>query len=127
MFPHIIENSKLVRNPQNIWKHHKTKLAETNTKLIVLLSKLHGPNKGGLSPSYIWIKCIDASSWCFKGSLSSALVETCTTSLFNVFFNAFALDLVIDPFGTCNGSLVFVNWSISWHVAKRWTWSWNIN
>lgn len=55
MFPHIIENSKLIRNLQNTWKYHKTRLAETDTKLIVLLSKLHGQNKGRLSPSYTWI------------------------------------------------------------------------
>jgi hypothetical protein len=50
MFPHIIENLKLVRNPQNTWKHHKTMLAETDTKLAILLSKLHSPNKDGLGP-----------------------------------------------------------------------------
>jgi hypothetical protein len=33
MFPHIIENPVLVRTSQNIWKHHITSLAETDTKL----------------------------------------------------------------------------------------------
>jgi hypothetical protein len=33
MFPHIIENPILVRTPQNIWKYHITRLAETDTKL----------------------------------------------------------------------------------------------
>ena len=51
MFPYIIGNSKLVRNSQNTWKHHKTRLAKTDTKLAALLLKLHGPNKGGLGPS----------------------------------------------------------------------------
>ena len=62
MFPHIIENPILVRTPQNTWKHHTTRLAGTDTKLIVLLSKLHCPNKSGLSFSCIWIKCIKVSS-----------------------------------------------------------------
>jgi hypothetical protein len=48
MFPHIIRNLKLARNPQNIWKYHKIRLAEIDTKLTVLLSKLHSPNKCGL-------------------------------------------------------------------------------
>jgi hypothetical protein len=51
MFPHIIENKKLVRNLRNTWKHHRTRLVKTNIKLTVLLSKLHGLNKGGLDPS----------------------------------------------------------------------------
>ena len=50
MFPHIIENSKLIRNLQNTCKYHKT------TKLTALLMKLHGPNKDELNPSHIWIK-----------------------------------------------------------------------
>ena len=52
MFPQIIGNPNLVRNPQNTWKQHKTRLAEIDTKLTTLLSKLHGPNKGGLGPSF---------------------------------------------------------------------------
>jgi len=68
MFPYIIGNSKLVRNPQNTWKHHKTRLAKTDTKLAALLLKLHGLNKGGLGPSCTWIKCTKAFSWCSKGS-----------------------------------------------------------
>ena len=60
MFPHIIGNKKLARNPQNTWKHHITKLAKTDTKLTALLSKLHGVNKGGLDHSCIHIKCIKA-------------------------------------------------------------------
>jgi len=51
MFSHIIGNPKLVRNLQNIWKHHRTRLTETDTKLAVLLSKLYGPNKSELGPS----------------------------------------------------------------------------
>jgi hypothetical protein len=113
MFPQIIENPKLVKNPQNTWKHHKTRLAKTYTKLIILLLKLHGPNKVGLGPSCIWIKCTKASSWYSKGSPCSALAETCTTSPFNVYFNAFVLDLVMGLFGTCNTSLVFMGWSTS--------------
>jgi hypothetical protein len=62
MFSHIIGNPNLVRNPQNTWKQHKKRLVETDTKLTALLSKLHGPNKGGLGPSFTWIKCIKASS-----------------------------------------------------------------
>jgi len=73
----------------------------------------HKPNKGGSSPSCICIKCTKASSWCSKGSPSSALVATCTTNPFNASFNALTLDLVIGPFGMCNGSLVFVGYSKS--------------
>jgi hypothetical protein len=62
MFPQLIGNPKLVRNPQNTWKHHKTRFAETNTKLTALLLKPHGPNKGGLSLSCIWIENIKALS-----------------------------------------------------------------
>jgi hypothetical protein len=40
MFQHIIGNPKLVKNPQNTWKHHKTRLAETDTKLAALVPKL---------------------------------------------------------------------------------------
>jgi len=104
MFIHIIGNPKLVRNPQKTWKHYRTRIPETDTKLSDLLSKLHGPNKGGLGPSCTWIICINTSSWCSKGSQSSALDETCTT----IPFNAFTLELMMGPFGTCNGSLVFV-------------------
>jgi len=46
MFSYIIGNPILVRTPQNTWKHHITRLAETDTKLAALLSKHHGPNKG---------------------------------------------------------------------------------
>jgi hypothetical protein len=42
MFSHIIENSILTRTPQNTWKHYIIRLAETDTKLTVFLSKLHG-------------------------------------------------------------------------------------
>jgi hypothetical protein len=42
------------------------------------------------------------------------LVETFKTNAFNASFNAFVLDRVIGPFGTCNGSLlVFLGWSTS--------------
>jgi len=34
------------------------------------------------------------------------LVETFKTNAFNASFNAFVLDQVIGPFGTCNGSLL---------------------
>jgi len=81
-----------------------TRLAKTDTKLAALLLKLHSLNKDGLGPSFTWTKCIKASSWCFKGSPSSALTETCTTSPFNASFNAFFwtlwwahLEYVMDP------------------------------
>jgi hypothetical protein len=61
MFPHIIENPILVRIPQNTWKHHITRLTETDTKLTALLSKLHGSNKDGLGPSCTRIKHTKAS------------------------------------------------------------------
>ena len=51
MLPHIIENPILVRIPQNTWKHHITRLAKTDIKLVALLLKLHGSNKDGLDPS----------------------------------------------------------------------------
>ena len=45
---------------------------------------------------------------------NSDLVETFKTNAFNASFNAFVLDRVIGPFGTCNGSLlVFLGWSTS--------------
>jgi hypothetical protein len=53
MFPYIIENPKLVRNPLKTWKHQITRLVKTDTKLTVLVLKLHSSNKGGLSPSCI--------------------------------------------------------------------------
>jgi hypothetical protein len=62
MIPHIIKNLKLVRNPQNTWKRHKTRLVETDTKLTALLSKLHDQNKDGVGPSYTYIKCTKTSS-----------------------------------------------------------------
>ena len=62
MILHIIRNLKLVRNQQNTWKHHKTRLIETNTKLTTLLLKFHGQNKGGVDPSYTCIKYIMTSS-----------------------------------------------------------------
>ena len=41
-------------------------------------------------------------------------METFKTNAFNASFNAFVLDRVIGPFGTCNGSLlVFLGWSAS--------------
>ena len=46
------------------------------------------------------------------------MVETFKTNAFNASFNAFVLDRVIGPFGTCNGSLlVFLGWSTSKSVA----------
>ena len=51
MFSHIIGNPKLVRNLQNVWKHHRTRPTEIDTKLAALLSKLHGPNKSEPGPS----------------------------------------------------------------------------
>jgi len=36
------------------------------------------------------------------------LAETCTTSPFYASFNACALNLMMGPLGTCNGSLVFM-------------------
>lgn len=113
MFSHIIGNPILVSTPQNTWKHHITRLDEVDKKMTALLAKLHGQNKGGLGPSCTWIKWTKASSWCFKGSSSSTLAETCTTSLLNAYSNAFALNLVMGPLGTCNGSLVFMDRSIS--------------
>jgi hypothetical protein len=62
MIPHIIRNLKLVRNPQNTWKHHITRLVETDTKLTALLSKLHDQNKGRVGPYYTCIKCTNTSS-----------------------------------------------------------------
>jgi len=97
-----------------------TRLAKTDTKLAALLLKLHSLNKDGLGPSCTWTKCIKASSWCFKGSPSSALTETCTTSPFNASFNAFSLDVVMGSFGICNGSLVFVGWFTSSLLTSKW-------
>jgi hypothetical protein len=75
LFSHIIGNPKLVRNLQNVWKHHRIRLTETDTKLTVLLSKLHGPNKSELGPSCTWIKCIKVSFWYSKGSPNLALAK----------------------------------------------------
>jgi len=73
---------------------------ETTQKLAALVPKVHDPNKVGLDPYYTWIKCTKASSWCSKGSLIYALVETYKTSPFNAYFNASVLHLIISPFGT---------------------------
>jgi len=119
MFPHIIRNPILLRTSQNIWKHHITRMVKTYTKLAALLSKLHGPNKGGLGPFFIWIKCTKTSSWCYKGFTSLALAETCTISSYNASFNAFILDLVMGSFNTCNGSLMFTGWSTSSPLSSK--------
>ena len=82
--------------------------------LFPLLSSPHGPNKVVLDPSCTWIICTMVSSWYSNGPFNSDLVETFKTNAFNVSFNAFVLDRVIVPFGTCNGSLLmFLGWSIS--------------
>jgi len=61
-------------------KTSQNKVDQNWYKLTALLPKLHGPNKGGLGPFWIWIKCNKAFSWCFQGSPSLALTKTCTTS-----------------------------------------------
>ena len=82
--------------------------------LFPLLSSPHGPNKVMLDPSCTWIRCTRVFSWYSNGCFNSDLVETFKTNAFNVSFNAFVLDRVIGPFGTCNGSfLVFLGWSTS--------------
>jgi len=56
----------------------------------------------------------NASSWYSNEPFNSDFVETFKTNAFNASFNAFILDRVIGPFGTCNGSLlVFLGWSTS--------------
>jgi len=78
--------------------------------LFPLLFSPHGPNKIVLDPSCTWIRCTKVSSWYSNGPFNSDLVETFKTNA----FNAFVLDRVIGPFGTCNGSLlVFLGWSTS--------------
>jgi hypothetical protein len=78
--------------------------------LFPLLSSPLGPNKVLLDPSCTWIRCTRVSSWYSNGPFNSDLVETFKTNA----FNAFVLDRVIGPFGTCNGSLlVFLGWSTS--------------
>ena len=80
--------------------------------LFSLLSSPHGLNKVVLEPSCIWIRCTRASSWYSNGPFNSDLVETIKTNA----FNAFVLDRIIGPFGTCNGFLlVFMGWSTSSH------------
>jgi len=82
--------------------------------LFPLLSSPHGPNKVGLGLSCTWIRCTRASSWYSNGCFKSDFVETFKTNAFNASFNAFVLDRVIGPFGTCNRSLlVFLGWSTS--------------
>jgi hypothetical protein len=78
--------------------------------LFPLLSSPHGPNKVVLDLSYTLIRCTRVSSWYSNGTFNSDLVETFKTNA----FNAFVLDQVIGPFGTCNGSLlVFLGWFTS--------------
>jgi len=78
--------------------------------LFPLLSSTHGPNKVLLDPSCTWIRYTRVSSWYSNGPFNSDLVETFKTNA----FNAFVLDRVIGPLGTCNGSLlVFLGWSTS--------------
>jgi len=73
-----------------------------------------------LDPSCIWIRCTRVSSWYSNGPFNSDLVETLKTNAFNASFNAFVLDRVIGPFGTCNGSLlVFLGWSTSERQPTR--------
>jgi len=81
-----------------------------------VFSSPHDPNKVGLGPSCIWIRYIRASSWYFNEPFKSNAVETFKTNA----FNAFALDKVIGPFGTCNGSLlVFLGWSTSSPLSSK--------
>jgi len=85
--------------------------------LFPLLSSPHGPNKVVLDPSCTWIRCTRVSSWYSNGPFNFDLVETFKTNAFNASFNAFVLDWVIGPFGTCNGSLlVFLGWSTSYPI-----------
>jgi len=78
--------------------------------LFPLLSSPHGPNKVVLDPSCTWIRCTRVFSWYSNGPFNYDLVETFKTNA----FNAFVLDRVIGPFGTCKGSLlVFLGWSTS--------------
>jgi hypothetical protein len=74
--------------------------------LFPLLSSPHGPNKVVLDPFCTWIWCTRVSSCYSNGPFNSDLVETFKTNAFNASFNAFVLDRVIGPFGTCNGSLL---------------------
>ena len=84
--------------------------------LFPLLSSPHGPNKVVLDPSCTWIRYTRVSSWYSNGPFNSDLVETFKTNAFNASFNAFVLDRVIRPFGTCNGSLlVFMGW-FTWMI-----------
>jgi hypothetical protein len=109
-----------MESTRHIEIYTKTRLAQTSVKLAALLSKVYGPNKVEFGPSCKLIKCTKAFSWCSNKSLISTLAETCKTSLFNASFNAFILDLVIDPFRTCNRYLlVFVGWSTSIMVARK--------
>jgi len=88
--------------------------------LFPLLSSPHGPNKVMLDPSCTWIRCTRVSSWYSNGPFNSDLVETFKTNAFNASFNAFVLDRVIGPFGTCNGSLlVFLGWSTSLQFLNK--------
>ena len=81
-----------------------------------VFSSPHDPNKVGLGPSYIWIRYIRASSWYSNEPFKYNVVETFKTNA----FNAFALDKVIGPFGTCNGSLlVFLGWSTSCPLSSK--------
>jgi len=76
--------------------------------LFPLLSSPHGPNEVGLNPFCIWIRCTRAYPWYSNGPFKFDFVETFKTNA----FNAFNLDRVIGPFGTCNGFLlVFLGWS----------------
>jgi hypothetical protein len=84
--------------------------------LFPLVSSPHGLNKVGLGPFCTWIRCTRASSWYSNGPLKSDLVETFKINA----FNAFVLDRVIGPFGTCNGSLlVLFGWSTSVKLGTK--------
>jgi len=88
--------------------------------LFTLVSSPHGPNKVVLDPSCTWIRCTRVSSWYSNGPFNSNLVETFKTNALNVSFNSFVLDRVIEPFGTCNGSLlVFLGWFTSSPLSSK--------
>jgi hypothetical protein len=106
----IFDKSDSVRSRTEECKNHSHVKTEKFRSNYHQSCRNFGPNKVMLDPSCTWIRCTMVSSCYSNGPFNSDLVETFKTNA----FNAFVLDRVIGPFGTCNRSLlVFLGWSTS--------------
>jgi len=92
--------------------------------LLFFLSSPHSPNKIGLGPSCIWIKCTKVSYWYFNGPFKSDLVKTFKINTFNISYNIFILDQVISQFkiyNECFGNLCLIRFAVEFEFhSKDW-------